>query len=123
MLALLTYWSRNMPMEPLRDARPLLDEQFEALAHVERRRLLVALLGNGSEIEAPFEIGGWRAAAESSESRVELVHNHLPKLEDFGLVRWDEENALVAKGPEFENIEPIVVALDEHRDELPDDLL
>lgn len=51
-----------------------------------------------------------------------MRHNHLPRLDDHGFVEWDRENDLVTKGSKFEQIEPFLLALDEHRDELPGNL-
>lgn len=106
-------------METLSDAKPLLDEQFSVLADVERRRLLVALLKENPRSDVLNKIAESDDDAETGRRRVAIHHNHLPRLEDHGLVEWDRENAIVAKGPEFEKIEPFLLVLDEHRDELP----
>ena len=106
-------------VEPLRNTRPLLDKQFDALAHVERRRLLLELSEDGSRGGTPIEIGRPEDDGEPLEWQVEMRHNHLPKLEDMGFVRWNREDSLVFEGPQFENIEPLLAFLTEYRDELP----
>lgn len=105
-------------MEKLRETRPLLDEQLEAVAHVERRRLLVALSKENPLTDVPHEIDESEDDAETLERRVAMRHNHLPRLDDHGFVRWDRENSLVARGPEFEKIRPLVASLEERRDGL-----
>lgn len=106
-------------METLGDTKLLLDEHFTVLADVERRRLLVALLKENPRSDILGKIGESDNDAETDRQQVTIHHNHLPRLEDHGLVEWDRENAIVAKGPEFEKIEPFLLVLDEHRDELP----
>lgn len=55
--------------------------------------------------------------------QTELVHNHLPKLESLGYVRWDRETGEVSKGPNWGEIEPLLRLLRDHEGELPDDWL
>lgn len=107
-------------MEPLGGTKPLLDEQFTVLADVERRRLLVALLKENPRSDILEKTD--ESDDETVRRRVSVRHNHLPRLEDHGLVEWDRKNQIVARGPEFEKIEPFLLVLDEHRDELTDDL-
>lgn len=105
-------------MKTVGETRPLLDEQLEAVAHVERRRLLVALLEENPLTDVPDEIAELEDDAETLERRVAMRHNHLPRLDDYGFVQWDRKNDLVTRGPEFEKIRPLVTSLDEHRDGL-----
>ena len=103
-------------------SRPLVDDQFKALAHVERRRLLVALLRDDPQSDVPSKIDESEDDAEISRRRIAMRHDHLPRLDDHGFVEWDRKNSLVAKGSKFEQIEPFLLALDEHRDGLPGNL-
>ena len=102
-------------MEILEETRPPLDEQLEAVAHVERRRLLIALLEESPLTNVPDES---EDDAETRTRRIGMRHNHLPRLDDYGFVQWDQGNGLVARGPEFETIRPLVASLDEQRDGL-----
>jgi hypothetical protein len=51
---------------------------------------------------------------------VKLIHNHLPKLEEMGYITWDRETDEISKGPNWEEIAPLLELIDTHRDELPD---
>lgn len=113
------------------NARTRLDVQLDALAHVERRRVLFALLRErsgssgrrrSSESGARVEVGSLNDSGTTMSS-VDVYHNHLPKLADPGFVSWDRENGVVATGPRFEDIEPLLALLDDNEDELPADLL
>lgn len=103
-------------MEALGRARPSLDEQLNALAHVQRRRVLLALREENSR---GIEIGAESGRIDTQEALLAARHNHLPKLEELGFVRWDRSSDVVTKGPQFGEVEPLLTLLDEHRDELP----
>ena len=47
-----------------------------------------------------------------------MVHVHLPKLERYGCVEWDRRTKDVAKGPNFEEIRPVLELLEAHDEEL-----
>jgi len=107
--------------------RTRVDEQLEALAHVERRRLLVALFRDGPSRNGPsesvvLEVESW-ADEEGEASLVGLRHKHLPKLEDMGFVEWNRQDGLVTEGPQFGEVEPMLALLDGNREELPHDWL
>lgn len=103
-------------MEALGTARPSLDEQLNALAHVQCRRFLLALREENSR---GIEVGAESCRFETREALLAARHNHLPKLEELGFVRWDRSSGFVTKGPQFGEVEPLLTLLDEHRDELP----
>nr|WP_121744666.1 transcriptional regulator [Natronorubrum halophilum] len=51
---------------------------------------------------------------------IEMQHTHLPLLEEYGFIDWDRENREVTKGPEFDEIRPLLEMMIEHQDELPE---
>lgn len=92
-----------------------LDDALDALAHVQRRRLLTALLEHESQAVSPV------ADSEGAADRdcVALRHIHLPKLASAGFVDWDRERGEVSRGPAFEDIRPLLELLIEHEGALP----
>ena len=104
------------------------DDIFDAVAHVQRRRLLVDLLEEGPqrvlELSRPS-----REMAEASESFLEqylagrcqlegvdddllrLRRVHLPRLADCGFVEWSPEAGLVRAGPRFDEVRPLLELL------------
>lgn len=59
---------------------------------------------------------------EEEELELALVHKHLPKLEDRGLVEWDPDEESVSRGPDFEEAEPALRTLAENAGAFPEDL-
>jgi hypothetical protein len=50
----------------------------------------------------------------------DLVHQHLPMLEDQGYVEWDLETNSISRGPNWDQIGPLVRLMHRHREELLD---
>ena len=50
----------------------------------------------------------------------ELVHTHLPALEDNGYISWNRETNEISKGPNWDEIGPLIELMHAHQDELPD---
>jgi|AntRauTorcE11898_2_1112593.scaffolds.fasta_scaffold04069_3 hypothetical protein len=96
---------------------PKVDEVYDALTHPTRREILRYL----SDLDAPTPLPllGEALHERLSEAgdetvderalRVALVHAHLPKLDDAGLVDWDGERAALSPGLAGLRISPPVV--------------
>jgi hypothetical protein len=86
------------------------NETFDALANEHRRALLVALSKNDSQdVSEHASVSEGRSGPISDQrARIEMHHLHLPKLEDYGFVRWDEGTGEVTRGPQFEEIRPLL---------------
>jgi len=98
------------------------DEALDALADRQRRVLLLTLLESNpqtADLPASRTDGG----SDGIDSLVRMRHLHLPKLEDYGFVEWDRETDELRRGPYFDEIEPLLELLDDHREELPSDWL
>lgn len=107
-------------MENVR-TRVSFDEIVDALADVQRRKLLLALLEHNPQDDAPVLVVDSDRDADAVERLVTMNHVHLPKLADLGFIEWDSERHEVKKGPNFDEIRPLLELLDAHEDELPDD--
>lgn len=103
------------------------DRVVDALAHRYRRRLLVALCEHNPQ-DATDTQGAEEALGAVEDVgdvdpeliETELVHNHLPKLEEFGFIRWNDETGEISRGPNWDDIEPLLRLLRDHEEELPD---
>ena len=98
-----------------------LDEMLEILCDRRRRRVLVALLKRTADTQARGTVGLGEVVETDSE-RAQMVHCHLPKLDETGYVNWNRNEATVSTGPEWDALESLLRAIIEHRRELPGDL-
>ena len=99
------------------------DEVMNALANVQRRKLLIALLEHNPQDDMPVVIADSDGETDAIERLVAMQHVHLPKLVEYGFIEWNEDTHEVMKGPTFDEIRPLLELLDDHEDELPDDWL
>lgn len=85
------------------------DNAFSALANDHRRTLLLDLLEENPQ-DAGVESATSESALTDAEQRAqtEMYHVHLPKLEEYGYIEWDEETNEIIKGPQFEEIRPLL---------------
>lgn len=96
-----------------------LDQLFDIVSSGTRRWILEAVREESPRgIE---EVTGFdRLRDRDPESiRAALYHNHLPRLNEVGLIQWHRERATIARGPRFGEIRPFLKLMDEHQDALP----
>lgn len=97
--------------------------QLGALSHRQQRQVLVAIFHQNPQDDTPVDGDDPEPEEEELEALFGLRHYHLPELESKGFIEYDRENHHIIKGPNFEEIEPLVRLIDVHPDELPDDWL
>jgi hypothetical protein len=97
------------------------DDALDALADRQRRVLLLGLLEHNPQVvdSVASKTDGGTDEVGDVDLLVRMRHLHLPKLEDYGFVEWDDEAGEVVRGPRFAEIEPLLELLDDHREELP----
>ena len=83
------------------------EDLLDALAHIQRRKLLVALLTHNPQDDGPVVIDADESADEELTRLIEMTHIHLPKLVTYGFITWNQETDEVSKGPTFEEIRPL----------------
>lgn len=90
---------------------------LEAVGHGYRRRLIAALAdGNPQPVSGQLDVGSMRPQPtethqEQAATELEIVHNHLPRLEDAGYVSWDRENGQITKGPNFAEVAALLESM------------
>jgi len=98
-----------------------LDRMFDALRHPYRRRILLLVSEHNPREEDEFSVGDLATEDDDLELlTTELYHAHLPKLAESGYIDWDEETQTIRRGPNFEEVAPLLRLMTEHRDDLPD---
>lgn len=89
------------------------DRVLEILCDAERRRVLHMIDGHKDLTQTDV------ADQCDSQTRIELVHIHLPKLDEAGCIEWDRDGEEISKGPHYEEVKACLDLLESHADELP----
>ncbi|MFP8888365.1 hypothetical protein ACLI4U_01160 [Natrialbaceae archaeon A-CW2] len=91
----------------------------DALGAQVRRQILLTLLDHNpvGQTETMAKIH----PRKKDVRELELIHVHLPTLDDMGYIVWDSDNENIVKGPNWEEIEPVIRLLRENSDEIPAD--
>lgn len=111
------------------------EDAFDALADRRRRQLLVELVTHNPQ-HVPELSGSAQEFAEADEGLIQeclsgspeipgrdgellrLHHVHLPKLADYGFIRWNRDAHVITKGPRFDEIRPVLeLLIDQQEDE------
>lgn len=87
-----------------------MDDHFDALADGQRRAVLVAMLEERRSAAGRPTARVERFGEEDAD-RTALRHTHLPKLENYGLIRWNRPGREITTGPTFDEIEPFLTLL------------
>ena len=98
-----------------------LDRMFDALSHPYRRRILLLVSEHNPRDEDEFSVE--ELATEDDDLELlstELYHAHLPKLAESGYIEWDEDIHSIRRGPNFDEIAPLLRLMNDHQDELPE---
>ena len=97
------------------------------LADPIRRRLLAYIAyENPEDVEdIPTHTGATRPLDEEAVARLldSLREDHLPALEETGIIDWDRENDVVTRGERFGDLWPVLRLMVLHREELPEEWL
>ncbi|MDG5820789.1 hypothetical protein [Natronococcus sp. A-GB7] len=95
------------------------DNIAKALGDQTRRQILLELLDH-NPVEQP-EVVTKNDTRENEKRELELLHNHLPKLDEMDYIVWNRDNRNIVKGLNWKEIEPIVRLLSDNRERLPAD--
>lgn len=112
------------------------DDVFDALADLQRRQLLIHLLHNDSQTVPQLSsvsrkvleahetflqeyLSGSRDIPKADKATIRTHHVHLPKLSEYCYIEWHRDTQLVTKGPEFDDVRPLLEVIDDHRDGHP----
>ncbi|MDQ2049377.1 hypothetical protein RBH26_02645 [Natronolimnohabitans sp. A-GB9] len=112
------------------------DDVFDALADGQRRQLLVDLLDSDlrrvSELSDTSQelieahdalldqfLSGQLEIPEADMELIQNHHVHLPKLAEYGFIEWNPEDCLVARGPRFDELKPVLNRMENQRTNRP----
>ena len=98
------------------------DEVFRALSVEPRRQVIVALL-DAETAPLPESAINPNVPADPETLRVDLRHNHLPKLTEMEFIEWESEPFRASRGPRFDEVAVVFESLYSASTEIPDSLL
>lgn len=98
------------------------DRLLDALQSRPRRQLLVNLARKNPRDEAD-QLDELTVEGDEAAFLTRLHHVDLPKLDEMGFVEWDRRTGEITRGPQFDEIRPVIEMMIRHADELPDDSL
>lgn len=98
---------------------------FRVLSAEPRRQLVLSLMDAPPhrELSLPEAANPPALLREPEALYSELLHSHLPVLEDAGLVEWDRDPLCAKRGPNFDEAAGVMAALRASADDLPQTLI
>lgn len=101
------------------------DQLYEALAAEHRRMILYSLMDIPKERQLPLPEAARSSnlSIDPDELRIQLQHHHLPKLAEFGYVRWEQDPFCVQRGHAYEEVEAVFSVIVESLDQYPMSLI
>lgn len=97
---------------------------FRTLVSATRRRIIGSLLESPPDraVALPEGANNPESRGDPDELCAELHHCHLPKMERAGFIAWEREPFCVRRGPRFEEVAAVIMAIDTY-EEFPQHLL
>ncbi len=89
---------------------------MDVLSNTYRRQMLLALADANPQEDRKTVSSASEGRDDEGESAIAMQHVHLPKLEDCGFIRWNREKQRVTKGPQFDEIEPLLTVVKQLQD-------
>ena len=111
-------------------------EAFEAMADIQRRKLLRRLFFEdpqpvpqlssvSQEVLQGHEgfirdyLSGSQEIDNADKADIRTHHVPLPKLTEYGHVKWDQDAHVTTKGPKFDDVKPMLELVENQREERP----
>jgi hypothetical protein len=94
-----------------------LSTHLDAVRHEDRRQILLAIRDTERWRPSISKFDGSRTPVGEPAIPADLYHRHLPKLAEMGVIEWDRETHWVTRGPEYEQVRPLLAFLSENYDE------
>lgn len=108
--------SQSVVTMPPTDKGSIETDRINSLLASSRRRCVLSMLADGDEVTveklartiAARERNGTFDDDRRDRVVVSLVHNHLPRLADHGVVDYDRQDGTVSAGRSFAELEPFL---------------
>jgi predicted transcriptional regulator len=98
------------------------DDFVDAIANVQRRKLLLALVEADAGYNDEPAVSVDEFVAWDTQRQIQMQHSNLPKLASYGLITWNRNENMVTPGPNFEEVKPTLELLRSNEERLPPDV-
>ncbi|WP_227380855.1 DUF7344 domain-containing protein [Haladaptatus halobius] len=98
----------------------MLSKQLFILSNEHRRQLLIALAQRNPQSDPTSAFDASETNSDTQDQAIAMRHIHLPLLADHGIIDWDQDAQIVAQGPQFDELEPLLTAVGEQEEALTD---
>lgn len=87
-----------------------IDRSYDLLSHAYRRQILYALREDGTATTGELADAVLTAGLADARDRTlaALVHTHLPKLDDYGIVEYDRDDGVASLADGVSRLEPFL---------------
>ena len=87
-----------------------IDRSYDLLSHAYRRQILYALREDGTATTGELADAVLTAGLADARDRTlaGLIHTHLPKLDDHGIVEYDRDDGVVSLADGVSRLEPFL---------------
>ena len=98
---------------------------FEATVAEPRRQIVVSLLDRSPDRSIPLPESAINPAVPTDLDclRQQLIHHHLPLLEDLSFIEWSREPFVATRGPRFDEVAVVFESLHRYSTQIPDSLV
>lgn len=105
-------------MEPIEQLGRRWHSIFRTLAAGTRRQLIGSLLEAPSdrELSLPEAANSPDYHLDPETLRNDLIHVHLPMMEQAGFIEWTTEPFCVSRGERFEEVAAVILSIDDYED-------
>lgn len=86
---------------------------FRVVKNAKRRRLLLEMWRNGGFDTDITTLRGAFMRNPMHETSREMRKEHLPYLEEMGLIEWNRETGEIKQGPNFDDVTPFLDRIDD----------
>lgn len=96
------------------------DDAVDALNHIQRRNVLIALLAHNTQDDSPVVLLDPENDVDEPEGFVVADRIHLSKLVEYGFITLNRDTHEVTQGSNFDDIKPLLQLIADNADEFSD---
>lgn len=87
---------------------------FEVVTSAARRKVIIALMESPPHraVDLPSAANSPEDRIDTERLRLNLIHNHLPRMAAEGFIEWGRDPLRARQGPRFDEVAAVIEAID-----------